>query len=147
MALCCCMETKRRDPKASGYLSEGSCEALEPCPLKSCVSMPQMTTGALAVCCHLLSALRCTDATCPLIGLLTKLRVMAVRDGQPTWHCGWEVAALVQQSQSTGKGKLVERWVTRGMSCSFGKPLCFGGAPWLRVLARRTLLRGAAALG
>lgn len=33
------------------------------------------------------------------------------------------------------------------MGHSFGETLCFRGAPWLWVLARRAILRGAATLG
>lgn len=110
MALCCCMEAKTS--QSSRLLIRGlmvgslSTEKLQ----KNCISVPQMTTGALAVCCHLLSSLRCTDATCPQTGLLAKLQVMVVPDGWPTWHCGWKWGALAQQCLPMGRGKWVERW-------------------------------------
>lgn len=66
--------------------------------------MPQMTTGALAVCCHLLSSLRCTDATWPQTGLLAKLQVVAVPHRWPTWHCGWKGGVL---AQPCGEGKVL----------------------------------------
>lgn len=101
MALCCCMEMKKRRegiPKQEVTYERVYVRfLLEPCPLKNCISLPQMTAGALAVCCHLLSSLRCTDATCLQIGLLAKLQVMVVREGWPTWHCGWKVGTQAQQ--------------------------------------------------
>lgn len=93
-----------------GSVSQFSTEKLQ----KYCISVPQMTTGALAVCCHLLSSLRCTDATCPQTGVLAELQVMVVPDGWPTWHWGWKRGALAQQCLPVGKGKWLERWHYQG---------------------------------
>lgn len=147
MALHCYVEVKRS--QSSSLLIRGltlgslSTEKLQ----KNCISMPQMTTGALAACCHLLSSLRCTDATCPQTGLLAELQVMVVPDGRPTWRCSWKGGAGTAMF-TCGEGKVDgELALSEARVHNLERFLCFEGAPLLWVQARSAPLRGAGALG
>jgi len=101
--------------------------------------MPRVTAGALAVCCHLLSSLGCTDASsCLQVGLLAKPQVMVGHVRWPTWHHGWKVGQLTRQCLHTGRGLLVERW-----GCQRREPFFWRNA----VLQRSSLAAGAGQKG